>query len=82
VNDGVYRKCNLQISVVFIVWVLWSLRNIFWTAGKNVGATVSALLAGIVLVDLLAVGGTSRMAFVFVALFIAARLFQKFIPAT
>ena len=41
------------------------------------------LLAGIVLVDLLAVGGAPQnVSFIFLILFVMALVFQRFIPAT
>jgi hypothetical protein len=44
---------------------------------------VSGLLAGIVLVDLLAVGAsTPQLAVLFGALFALTVLFQRFVPAT
>jgi hypothetical protein len=44
---------------------------------------VAALLAGIVLVDLLAVSPTSMLAWIgFAGLFGAAFLFQRYVPAT
>jgi hypothetical protein len=50
---------------------------------KNIGRTVSGLLAGIVLTDLLAVGGaTPWIGFIFILLFAASLLFQRWIPAT
>lgn len=83
VNDYDYRHVNIALSVILIAWVSWGLRPILGSAPKNPGASVSALLAGIVLVDLLAVAVESTWPTVaFVALFCGARLFQRFIPAT
>ncbi len=70
-------------SLLFIGWTAWSLRYLFGVKQKNIGAAVSGLLAGIVFVDLLAVGSREPLiAVAFFALFVAARLFQKYIPAT
>jgi hypothetical protein len=84
-NAGEYEsKANL-LSLVLILWILQSLRHSFWSPEKNVGRTVSGLLAGIVLVDLLslAAGGSNTiLAFIFILLFLAALLFQRSIPAT
>jgi len=52
-------------------------------AKENVGRGVAALLAGIVLVDLLAVSPISLLLWiVFAGLFGAALLFQRYVPAT
>jgi hypothetical protein len=51
--------------------------------GQATGRTVSALLAGIVLVDMLAVqGGGGMMPLAFLALFASALILQRTIPAT
>jgi hypothetical protein len=60
-----------------------SLRHAVWSPQPNIGRTVSGLLAGIVLVDLLAVGGgTLGIGWLFLILFALALIFQRFIPAT
>lgn len=83
VNDFGYRSPGVILSCVLGGWIAWSLRHIFWTKTKNIGASVSGLLAGIVLVDLLAVGPSDLTTLVtFVVWFLAARVFQKVIPAT
>ncbi|HEY2712264.1 MAG TPA: UbiA family prenyltransferase [Chthoniobacterales bacterium] len=62
--------------------LLWIWRAL--AVGKeNVGRGVAALLAGIVLVDLLAVSPVSLLPWiVFAGLFGAALLFQRYVPAT
>lgn len=83
VNGGAYQKRALLLSAIFGVWVIRCLRHTFWSGERNIGRTVSGLLAGVVLVDLLALaGGTPWTGLVFVLLFVAALLFQRFIPAT
>jgi len=83
VNAGRYQAAGWVFSIVLAGWVLWSLSFTFWLPEKNVGRTVSGLLAGIVLVDLLALGGaTPVIGCVFLLLFGAALLCQRFIPAT
>ena len=70
------------IAPVAAAWVLFSLSNLFRTP-KRIGATVSGLLAGIVFVDLLNTAAASpRTIWIFVILFVCARVFQRFIPAT
>jgi hypothetical protein len=66
-----------------MVWSLQALRFAYWAPEKNLARTVSGLLAGIVLVDLLAVGAsTPQVAVLFGALFAITVLFQRFVPAT
>jgi hypothetical protein len=69
--------------------LLCALPLLFWIwravliSKQNVGSGVGALLAGIVLVDLLAVSPISLLAWIgFAGLFGAALLFQRYVPAT
>jgi 4-hydroxybenzoate polyprenyltransferase len=81
-NAGEQRK-GLVLSFLLAAWILWCLRHTLWKSQRNIGFTVSLLLAGIPLVDWLAVGsGIQGVSVIFIALFIAALFFQKFIPAT
>jgi len=84
VNQGSYKQRSVVLSAIVLIWIFRNLRFTFWSPEKNIGRTVSGLLAGIVLVDLLALaGGTSPLiTFIFVLLFAGALLFQRFIPAT
>lgn len=83
VDDGEYRTIGILLCVILAVWVVRCLSHTFWTAARNIAYTVSGLLAGIVLVDLLAAANVSGpLALVFIFLFGAALLFQRFIPAT
>ncbi|MEO7300223.1 MAG: UbiA family prenyltransferase [Verrucomicrobiota bacterium] len=81
INSGTYLQKALIILLSVVVWILWSLRHIFWKTQRNIGLSISLLIAGIPLLDALAVGG-ANMSAIFVALFFLALLFQKFIPAT
>jgi len=73
----------LFASAIFAVWTIKSLRYTLWTEKPNIGRTVSGLLAGIVWVDLVAVAnGPRELGAVFVGLFLAALLFQRYVPAT
>ena len=82
-NQGEYKSRSVLLSVILLLWILRNLRFTFWSAQKNVGRTVSGLLAGIVLVDMLAVaGGTPLQGVLFLAFFGLALLFQRFVPAT
>jgi len=71
------------LAVGFVVWVFWSLRGGLWQEKPNFGAGVAGLLAGIVLVDWLAVvGAGEEMSLVFAGLFLLAKLTQRLAPAT
>jgi 4-hydroxybenzoate polyprenyltransferase len=73
----------VMLSVIFLAWIAWCLRPILARKTGAIGQTVSGLLAGIVLLDLLAVqGGPGLMPLVFIFLFGSALLFQRAIPAT
>ncbi len=83
VNPGVYRENALLLSAALLLWIIRALRFAFRVAERNIGRTISALLAGIVLVDLLAVADVSHgFACVFIVLLLLALLFQRFVPAT
>jgi UbiA prenyltransferase family len=83
VNAGEYKIRSLVFALALIAWVAHCLRDTYWGATVSVGRTVSGLIAGICLVDLLAVaGGTPLTGLIFVLLFVAALLFQRFFPAT
>jgi 4-hydroxybenzoate polyprenyltransferase len=82
-NQGYRLESALLLSALFLVWTVKSLRYTLWSDEPNIGRTVSGLLAGIVLVDLLAAANVPReFGAVFVGLFLTALLFQKFVPAT
>ena len=71
------------IGVAYVGWVIWSLWHMIKGGAPAIGRTVSALLAGIVLVDMLAVqGGGGLMPLAFLALFASALILQRTIPAT
>lgn len=82
VNDGDHRWAILPLMLLFALWVGTRLRYLFRATDRNVGYCVSGLLAGIVLTDLLAVGLSWERALAFGLLFVAALVFQRFIPAT
>ena len=83
VNNGAVRSLGIGFVTLLTAWVVYCLRHTFGAGGRNIGRTVSGLLAGIVLVDLLAVGaGASWMALVFPGLFALALLGQRYVPAT
>lgn len=78
-----YREGALLLSAVLGLWVLRCLRHTLWSAERDLGRTVSGLLAGIVFVDWLAVADApNNAAIVFVFLFGLALLLQRIVPAT
>jgi lipid-A-disaccharide synthase-like uncharacterized protein len=82
-NPGDFQARALALSALLIVWIVWCLRSTFGNGPRNIGRTVSGLLAGIPLVDLLAVAsGPPPLGLAFLALFGAALVFQRHIPAT
>jgi hypothetical protein len=82
-NTGLYREPALLLSAVLVLWIVKAIRHTFWSSPARVGFTVSQLLAGIVLVDWLAIADATRpISLVFVGLFLAALLFQRIVPAT
>jgi hypothetical protein len=86
-NSGDYLKDALLLSTVLGLWIVRELSHTFWTGGRNisrnVGRTVSGLLAAITLVDWLAVADVPKpFAAVFIAAFLLALLLQRFVPAT
>jgi 4-hydroxybenzoate polyprenyltransferase len=83
VNTGEQAMMGLTLSLVLGLWIFASLSLVIGSATPNVGLSVSRLLAGIALVDLLAVGGQSyELAFLMAACFAAAVGLQRFVPAT
>lgn len=82
-NPGEYRQSAAVLSLVVGLWVLRSLRTYLWAVDRQIGRTVSGLLAGIVFVDWLAVADAPRiLSLIFLALFGLAIFFQRFVPAT
>lgn len=83
VNETV---CFHPVGLIFfglLAWMLWALRQALWRADRNIGFAVSMLLAGITMVDCLAVGEPFSLATVlFVLWFALALVLQQRIPAT
>jgi len=83
VNQGEYLSRAIALCVVVALWMVRCLSFALWSPQRNIGRCVSGLLAGIVLVDLLAAwDGTLATTLTFAALFALALLFQRFVPAT
>ncbi|MEY4917895.1 MAG: hypothetical protein RL616_1808 [Verrucomicrobiota bacterium] len=84
-NAGDFRRDAILISAVLLLWLARCLRTILFGGEANAGWMVTNLLAGICLVDWLAVAPILQhltSALVFLALFGLTKWFQKFIPAT
>ena len=82
-NATPFLEKALLVSAVLALWVVRCLRFTFGPGERNIGRTVSGLLAGIVWVDLLAVCDVPPVFdSCFVALFLLSLLFQRFVPAT
>ena len=83
VNDGFFREKALLASAIVGLWALRCLRPTLWQSPPDVGRTVAGLLAGICLVDLLAVADQPPQVGVwFLVCFGLAVVFQRFVPAT
>lgn len=83
VNDGFFREQAWLASAIVGLWVLKCLRFTLWQSPPAIGRTVSGLLAGICLVDLLAVANQPPLISVgFLGSFALALGFQRFVPAT
>jgi 4-hydroxybenzoate polyprenyltransferase len=83
-DPGEHRRPGLEAAFVLALWMARCLPPIFKSATVSAGRVVSGLLAGIVLVDCLAVApdSTWRLNIVFVLLFAATQVLQRYIPAT
>ena len=83
VNQGAHQWRNLALCALVAFWIVRCLRHALWSSQRNIGRSVSGLLAGIALVDLLAVNdGSMATVVTFVGLFLLALVFQRFVPAT
>lgn len=84
-NTGEFWRDALCISAVLGLWLLRCLRTVIFREPTNPGWLVSNLLAGVVLVDWLAVAPELphlASALVFLTLFALTKWLQKFVPAT
>jgi len=81
--DGALKPAALLCAVV-VLWIARCVRTIFGRSEVNVGQIVSGLLAGIVFVDWVAVAPLCPkwLSAVFLILFGATLLLQRFVPAT
>ena len=82
-NIGAARKDAMLVSLVLVLWVARCARTIIQPGEANVGRIASGLLAGIVLVDWLAVApllSHNVSIIVFLPLFGATFLLQRYVP--
>lgn len=83
-NDDEKRADAMWVSLILILWLAYCIRPMFHSGQKNLSRIVSGLVAGIVWVDLLAVAPDcpTPLRAVFLVLFVATLLLQRFLPAT
>lgn len=81
-NAGETRTRAWIIALLLGVWASWCLRHLLVEANRNLGLTVTGLLAGICLVDWLAVVPPTAEGWAFPGLFLASLAAQRLIPAT
>jgi 4-hydroxybenzoate polyprenyltransferase len=85
-NVGGARLAAIGLSLLLALWIFYCARTVFFGGELNVGYIVSNLLAGIVLVDWLAVAPLNPhwlgVPLLFLALFGGTLWLQKFVPAT
>lgn len=86
VNDGEYFARGLLAIIVVVIWILRSVLKLSDFSPQSKVSVVTSLLAGIVLIDLLAVAGIdlhlSKYLVIFPLLFILTLFLQKLFPAT
>lgn len=80
-DAGDYRLPGLELSAVLGLWTLYCLRRVFWPIDRDFARAASGLMAGIVLVDWLAVAEPRGLGFVFLGLFGATLLLERVAPA-
>jgi 4-hydroxybenzoate polyprenyltransferase len=78
------RKPAIYMSIALVAWILWCVKSVFFGGEMIVVRIVSGLLAGIVLVDWLAMVPQCPivLGIIFVLLFATTLVAQRFIPAT
>ena len=83
-NPDHWRKAAIWMSAVLVVWIIRCVRTVFFGGEIMVVRIVSGLLAGIVLVDWLAVAPQCSIYLdvIFALLFAATLASQRFIPGT
>lgn len=83
VNDGPYGRRGLMLAFVLFCWLLGCLVTAYGTPVHRRREAVAKLLAGIILVDLAAVGPVfPEMVVFFPVLFLLTLVLQRVVPAT
>lgn len=83
VNGGEHRTNGHLLSLLLVAWVAKSIHPLWTSDRPAVGRVVASLLAGICLVDLLAVADAPRsIAAMFVGFLGLSMLLQRHVPAT
>jgi hypothetical protein len=78
VHDNDSRQAALLLSAVSALWTVRCLRPALWSEERDFARAVSGLVAGIALVDLLAVAGAPRqISAIFITLFLMTRALQS-----
>lgn len=78
-----YRERVFYLSLLLVIWILPALRYALARETRPPGFAVSNLLAGIILVDLLATAGEPwTLLPAFLGLLAAALVLQRYVPAT
>jgi 4-hydroxybenzoate polyprenyltransferase len=81
-DAGPYRLPGLELSAVLGLWTVYCLRRAYWPLDRDFARAASGLMAGIVLVDWLAVADAPRgLSLVFLGLFGATLLLERVAPA-
>jgi len=75
-------KAVILGAVSMGIWTVWSLGHTLGRSQPHFGRTVSGLLAGICLVDLVAVSPDPAGMALYAGLFVLSLLSQRFVPAT
>lgn len=77
-----FRERAFYLSLLLVIWILPSLRFAFGREPRQIGFAVANLLAGVVLVDLLATAGEPRFVVPAFGLFFASVLvLQRILPS-
>ena len=83
VNNGRFYWMGLCASLILLAWIVWCLQFVFRRRNIQIFKTVSGLLAGIPLVDMVSIVGVDPFWMgIMGILFLTALFFQRFIPAT
>ena len=78
---AIFMRYSLSF-LLFLSWIAWLLIPLWRKTNRSIGRVVSGLLAGIVLVDVIALAPLAEPAIALFPLFILALLLQRVIPAT